>query len=103
MRVGASEILCRNVMNTVADRVKGHSRLQCDYDNCLMELSTWLLPQPCHERVLDQRDQRALRIRTVSGVRRDDRSVRTDLQGLADLFGVVRLVPVEAVEGDNER
>ena len=85
-------------MNTGADRVKGHSRLRFPYGNCRTPCTTWVLPQPCHEGVLHQRDQRTLGIGTVPGVRRDDRRVRADLQRLAHLFGRVRLVPVEAVE-----
>ncbi len=38
-RVGLTRFLCRNVMNTGAGRVKGHSRRRYIYDNRSMPLS----------------------------------------------------------------
>ncbi|KPC71196.1 hypothetical protein ADL26_15630, partial [Thermoactinomyces vulgaris] len=55
-----------------------------------------------HQGVLDQRDQAALGVRAVAGVRRQDRGVRSDLERFAHLVGGVGLVSVEAVEGDDE-
>ncbi|KUJ64600.1 hypothetical protein ACZ90_58770 [Streptomyces albus subsp. albus] len=52
--------------------------------------------------MLDQGDERALGLAAVACVGDDDRRVRPDLEGLADLFGGVGLVSVEAVEGDDE-
>src|SRR5690242_17436518 len=52
--------------------------------------------------VLDEGDERALGLGAVPGVGGDDGRLGTDLQRLADLFGAVGLVSVEAVEGDDE-
>src|SRR5215212_1907724 len=103
-------------MNTGADRVKGHSRLRDVYGNCRTAPTFWRaalapcaatvrwggpLAQAGHQSVLHQRDQGPLGVGAVPGVGGDDRSVGADLQGLAHLLGLVRLVPLEAVERDD--